>query len=725
MPETTEAREPKEWTLMFYFASDNPLAPSIVSQLKALKDAGHHPEANVIARFDPHTQNTPSHIFEVNLVEKLKAPGQSRVGRAPNNPFVRTLVLDKLWGEEDEEIRARIEKSLNKKRRSGQPEIEFRPPKPKKGDLSEQSPAGSLASFLEFCREEYPARRYMLFILGHGVVVGNDVFLFDAHTEPREDQAAPANGGAPATPQENGSNGARASAHQDKEGEPKAGERHHNSLSLKQLGVVLGGFKGAIKEEGQELELVGFHSCSMSGLEVAYELKGKANFMLASQGPAFVGSWPYRQILIRIFNDLNAQVERADIDEAALLTALKDGENPVSARLRESLSDETKMLIDQHDGPGAPDEVIGGLSAVLEDPDLYQSVGGAVERKSKATAQLGDYGRLNRADRRRLNRLLLADAFPGVIAPYPVQDNRAVKEMLTKVFYYILYNSYDFQLAGYSFDLALCDLNRVDEVTAPVGELARALQKGLWGGGGLDKKAEPLARELILLAHWDAQSFWQESYTDLYDFCLRLKQRCEHVGELKKSAALDEIRAACEGVIEVLERGTKDDDDRLVVRSEFVGAEYQYSHGLSVFFPWSTPVNGFFPKKYEEYDFSGTGWGAFLTEYLAKTLRETRGAEDDERGVQARTDNVEREVLELFQTISVRVFSDGSLKVGPNDRTDDPSPVKAGPHDPTGVSGDYPSIKNYPSATVARAGGGLSEEDAMKSVSTGTYQAGM
>ena len=35
----------KEWTLMFYFASDNPLAPSIVSQLKALKNAGFHEAA--------------------------------------------------------------------------------------------------------------------------------------------------------------------------------------------------------------------------------------------------------------------------------------------------------------------------------------------------------------------------------------------------------------------------------------------------------------------------------------------------------------------------------------------------------------------------------------------------------------------------------------------------------------------------------------------------------
>ncbi len=37
----------KEWTLMFYFASDNPLAAGIVSQLKSIKQAGFHPEINV------------------------------------------------------------------------------------------------------------------------------------------------------------------------------------------------------------------------------------------------------------------------------------------------------------------------------------------------------------------------------------------------------------------------------------------------------------------------------------------------------------------------------------------------------------------------------------------------------------------------------------------------------------------------------------------------------
>ena len=50
--------------------------------------------------------------------------------------------------------------------------------------------------------------------------------------------------------------------------------------------------------------MVGFHSCSMSSVEVAFQLAGTAKYMLASQGPAYVGSWPYRSLLVRLFNDL-------------------------------------------------------------------------------------------------------------------------------------------------------------------------------------------------------------------------------------------------------------------------------------------------------------------------------------------------------------------------------------------------------------------------------------
>ena len=92
--------EPKEWTIMFYFATDNPLAVSAVSQLKAIKDAGFHHAANVVAQFDPYTEGTPTHVFDVNVVNKLKLPGRANIGFQGNDPTVRSLIEDKLWRDE-------------------------------------------------------------------------------------------------------------------------------------------------------------------------------------------------------------------------------------------------------------------------------------------------------------------------------------------------------------------------------------------------------------------------------------------------------------------------------------------------------------------------------------------------------------------------------------------------------------------------------------------------
>jgi len=637
--ERIEPEELREWTLMFYFASDNPLAPSIVNQLKALKAAGFHADANVIAHFDPYTRKTRSHVFEVNAVEKRKLPpGESLVGFDARDPFVRNLVLDKIWEEGDEDgekVRKKIGEML---RREGAVEDDPRKlrtlPKGEFDGRNETSPSESLGAFLKFCRETYPARRYMLFILGHGVVVGNDVFLFDANpgeeTDPDDEDVVPQPAAAaPAGGNGNGNGNGNGAGAPGAAPEPAGNNnkpRPRNSLTLKQLAGLLGDFKQKIGDS--KFELVSFHSCSMSGVEVAYELQDTAHYMLASQGPAFVGSWPYRQILLKVFNSIGRR-ETTDAD---------------------------------------------------------------------------------------------------------------VRNIVRDIFYYVVYNSYDFQLAGYSFDLALCALTKAGELKKPVDDLARALAAGLKiGGHDRSDDAEPLVRELILLAHWDAQSFWQENYTDLYDFCLRLRRRCRHVfPALRESSAVRvAILDACEAVITLLERGVdEDDDDRLIVRAEFVGAEYQYSHGLSIFFPWSRPADRFFERTYPNYRLSEeTAWAKFLDEYFEQTLRRTRQEEDRHReaaeaatvaakgrargvaaggGEAARSKVIEKEALELLQVIGTRVFTtDGQLaKNGIDDRTG-PPPAKSGPDDPTG-GGDCgcPAFKNHPSFTGVgrRRGRGRSGE---------------
>ena len=79
----------KEWTLMFYMASDNPLVVNMVSQLKALKAAGFHHDVNVVAQFDPYAEGAPTHIFEVNLINKLTHP-ESNIGFVGEDTIVRS-----------------------------------------------------------------------------------------------------------------------------------------------------------------------------------------------------------------------------------------------------------------------------------------------------------------------------------------------------------------------------------------------------------------------------------------------------------------------------------------------------------------------------------------------------------------------------------------------------------------------------------------------------------
>lgn len=468
--------ETRELTLMFYFASDNSLAPWIVPQLKALKQAGFHPEANVVVHFDPN-DNTPVHIIDVNLVNKIRAGGKPKIGFSLNPPLVRNLAEDKLWGKQKKQlVRAALKKEL------GDKSINYAPPDTPAKMFGEQNPRDALHAFLDFCRKYYPARHYMLFILGHGLVMGNNMFLLDEHA-------------------------------------------NEHSLSLIELGAVLRRFKRKLDEQKAQFDLISFHSCSMGGLEVAYELQGTANYMLAAQGPAFVGAWPYAEILISIFN----KIER-----------LAAAENGIEKKNR----------------------------------------GGSAVSKKGSSAKI---------------------------------VNDLVKEIWT--FCYL--NSYDFQLAGYSFDVCLCDLNKVQEIRTPLKELSSELITGL---------ADPVAKERILLAHWDAQTYWRESYTDLYDFCFRLYKRCEDVkvAPEKTSATLQSIMEKCDKVIRVLTSG----DEKLIIRSDFTGSAYQYSHGLFIFFPWSAPGNRqFWNKEYGSYKFKETFWRQFLDRYFQNTIRQPRGDE--------------------------------------------------------------------------------------------------
>ena len=635
----------KEWTLMFYFASDNPLASTIVSQLKALKDAGYHPDANVIAQFDPHVVNTPVHVFDVNGVNKFWNPGKAEVGFAPNDPFIRDLVLDRLWGEKDEELRCAVVRHVQ----VHNSKMKFDPPKPSAAMSGEQDPKDALTNFLSFCREYYPARHYMLFILGHGQVVGNDTLLYDDHA-----------GGS------------------------------KNSLLLTELGEVLRTFNSDVHNDREpgEVEMIGLHSCSMSAMEVAYELKGATNYLLASQGPAYVGSWPYKQILIRIFTDLNCDLTPADVNgshkgrpgKQSLVEKLLKPEDPITRFVRNELTTETKAALKKHKPGTRPDAtLVSAIVADLNDLLNTKAIAGSEEfikvPSSNGIGQLKklDPSELNATGLRRFNRILLAEAFPE-IARHPKVNLEA---MLSKIFYYCLYNSFDYQLAGYPYDMCLANLTKVSGTEDAINNLADSLIKGL-------NDRNPITKQLILLAHWDAQSFYQEDYVDLYDFCCCLVRRYKETKRyVRPIQCIKAIVDACEEMMKVLEKGC----DQMITHAAFSGAAFQYSHGMSIYFPWTEPVaSDMWEKHYPEYRLNkATRWREFLKVYFKETMRQTRAKELEAVGQQPNPVPLSAELLELMGQIGAKVFdADGQLQ-------------KPGPDHPMGSGDcDCPTIKNYP-----------------------------
>ena len=429
-----------KWTIMCFSASDNDLSLFNVSQLKALKEAGYQKDTEVLAYADSNENGVPTRLFNVNSsLKSRRAPTSIGDG---DDPYVRNFVPDEIPIDDLEKLSGTCTKELVKAL--------------KRPDRMNASAA--LENFIGYCLEHHPAEHYLLFCMGHGLIVGNDSFLFDANP--------------------------------------------HSGITLRRLGEIIRGFTTKAQRHGV-LELLCFHSCSMSAVEVAYELKGTARYMIASEGFSYVGSWPYRQLLKKIFN---------------------------------------------------------------------------------AT----EYGSL---------------------------DDRQMQELAQRVYELSLYNATDFAYCGYSHDLTLCSLapNKVTALADALKPLVQNLKQALKDDRG---------QELIQLAHLKSQSFWREDYTDIYDFCRCLRERCDQKNELQGS-----LYRECNKVMDLLEQQASPFDG-LIVFSDNFGWEYQYAHGLSIYFPWSAPMgNGAFSplRNYGRYAFTIDGgtnsWFSFLKEYWKVTMR--------------------------------------------------------------------------------------------------------
>lgn len=155
---------------------------------------------------------------------------------------------------------------------------------------------------------------------------------------------------------------------------------------------------------------------------------------------------------------------------------------------------------------------------------------------------------------------------------------------------------------GISVDQSVLNVKKIDEVKKKMFSLVGALMDDL----DENDPYSQMKKNALLLAHWDAQSYNGESFVDLHDFCDQLIARYEEF-QVKSN-----VTAKCVDVRNAI--------DDMVIETCIAGNAFQFSYGLSIYFPWAVLSPSYrnlaFPKE--------TGWLDYLMRYHIATRRESR-----------------------------------------------------------------------------------------------------
>lgn len=171
---------------------------------------------------------------------------------------------------------------------------------------------------------------------------------------------------------------------------------------------------------------------------------------------------------------------------------------------------------------------------------------------------------------------------------------------------YVNYYS-EYWLSGVSVAQSALNVGKVGQLKALVDRLASELESELTKEQRAKKKSKTTSfKDALVLAHWEAQSYNGELFIDLYDFCDRLQTRWPFGATQESCRALKRFISS-----------------QFVLKSCYSGAVYQYSYGVSLYFPWSQVVNGYGNLDFVR-DSEGKGWGSFLQTYTRLTRREPR-----------------------------------------------------------------------------------------------------
>src|ERR1044071_2166798 len=141
---------------------------------------------------------------------------------------------------------------------------------------------------------------------------------------------------------------------------------------------------------------------------------------------------------------------------------------------------------------------------------------------------------------------------PGTSWPYhtilqhlvanPDIEPKELCNIIVKAFvaYYAPYDAQDVQLS-------VLDMERAEPLAAAVRRLSNLLTPLMVDGDQVD--GDSPGKNAVIKSHWEAQSFDEDQYVDLFDFWNVLRQNCR----LADSGGTEEIREAAKSVMLILD----------------------------------------------------------------------------------------------------------------------------------------------------------------------------
>jgi hypothetical protein len=248
------------WTIMVYLSADDVLANFAIESLKQLRDAAHKGivvVAELEAEFDP------------------KQPQDARIYFFDGDAKKRTLPIESSRIPEDETAKFTTIHPVDMTR----PE--------------------TLTEFIDYASEKSKTEHYCLILWGHGTEL-----LLD------EDRRY----GTELLFSEGRRYGTELSRAEKRRYGVNGSVRRYLTFSnlkkaLRNTKLAKGELAAGHPKSGNTLDIIGIDACSMSMIEVASELRGSVDFMIASQEDVPDASFPYQKIL----EDLKAHNVRNDV----------------------------------------------------------------------------------------------------------------------------------------------------------------------------------------------------------------------------------------------------------------------------------------------------------------------------------------------------------------------------------------------------------------------------